>query len=383
MKQQVVIPQDNTSSFFKRLRDCINPTKGNYFGDFDTCMGLSTEVLREKNLMDEFVKRLTDYNSINIYEYLAKAVITGDPEVYVPREKNYGYSVLTYLTEAGFSVTPYKDDGIFIDLTAYLFSYNEKYFLVADLYKRAIKTRFDIMAVMSNIYSRIVLDMTVCPSKIIYTPPTNYVNLNIVKDLLERLMPVNVVNTGSNLEIEVISRSELRMYPIFGANFQHDEDIACLFLEVEGQATANRYNRRNATIFCYNEQLREMFLDVLEKEYFSCIRKSDSCVFVDWSKGDKADRNSFAYKCWIRSNTVQYYRNCARVITTRLRYPSSEDRPIVLPDSRYPIDSEYFAKLISLYDRRPLLLFEDNNHYVVKIRSDSELTEEQWLKEEN
>lgn len=328
--QQVNAPVNK--SFYQCLNDLISPDKGNYFGSIDNCLGLSGDY--ENMIMDNFKKKLIRSNSIRVYYAICDGVINNNPVIYVADKTKYTH-IFEYLINEGFHILS-DQNGFYIELGSPLVSY-DGYISVSQIFKRAITTRFMVMSIMYQIYTNLT-DLVILQydTFIEYKPPTNYINLVVIEKLLIKLLPLKIVNTGKKIRIEL---NDTKTFPEHFKVVRTFENIMDDFYsKIELEATARK---KSTILHCITPQLRELLYNSLVNDGFRCIRNGNTVLEIDWANGGKEMSHTFAYKCWIRTNTVWYYRNCASFITISIRKdPNVKD--LVLPDTTRPIDEKFF-----------------------------------------
>ena len=170
-----------------------------------------------------------------------------------------------------------------------------------------------------------------------YHPNGDYINLEIVK---------RIVSTATNFPTQIKDKKLIVTCTPLPENASHlftsiifaSEKLDSYYDQLLQAATERKHNMN---LYCSDVNMRNMLFKHLQSNGFVCEKCGSSTIAVEWGKCGTNSDMLFSYDCWIRYNTVAYYRTCAATITRAL-HEDPEYMAIILPAPTKPIDEKFF-----------------------------------------
>lgn len=323
----------------------LNSTKDtSYFADvYRAIEPLDDE---EVTALELFRQKLAKYNSSKVFDYIAHALWKNVPLVYVPEDEIH-VDLIEELLKDDFDLTITSDGVYFTFLNKYdQKDYDKNCSRIMNMLDRAFTTRSMLSGIFHKIIDSVLMRIGLLQfNELKFDVNSYYINPVVISNIFSEVTKFHSYVFKQTLVIDIDKASEV----------DDDDDICvpALFSSIENYSMLTEsicsdlmleatLRKRSKTVTITNPYIcRAMFYE-LQQNGFDC-KKSENNILVDWTNGGKKNKWSFAYRCWMRYNTITYYRICVSAITRSLR-KDPENTTIVFPAPKNPIDEEFFMK---------------------------------------
>lgn len=310
-------------SYFKDVIPAIEPIGG-----------------EQTTIVTDFRDMLDKYNSGKIFDKMVEAIWKNTPVVFVPRSE-FHPDVIDKLIDAKFELT-YDKIGIYITLSFWPVG-NCSNFDIAEIFNRAYTTRVLMPGIFHAIFANIVmnLDIAIKPT-FVYDPPTNRVNIKTVQAIVSKVTNLETSITDNKLTIVLDPMPDNALY-FLKAIAKQTKELNRYYKQLFQEATDYKHN---TVLYTSDVNLANILYKQLLASAFECEKLDSGDIRVEWGNVKESTTTYFAKDCWIRYNTVNYYRVCASTVTRALRQ-DPDLMAIVLPTPTKPIDEAFFLEFFN------------------------------------
>lgn len=334
-------------SYFKDIIPAIEPIGGEQ----------TTTVTDFRDMLDKI-------NSGKIFDKMVEAIWKNSPVVFVPRSE-FHPDAIEKLTDAKFELT-YDKVGIYITFSFHPFGDCHD-FSIADIFSRAYTTRVLMPGIFHAIFANIVLNLDIpIKDKLEYVPPTNYINIKTVQAIVSKATNLETSVTDSKLTIVLNPMPDNASY-FLKAIAEQTKELDRYYERLVQEATSCKHN---TVLYTFDVNLSNILYKQLLSSGFECEKTGSSDIRVEWGNIKDSSARNFATTCWIRYNTVNYYRVCASTVTRALRQ-SPSDKAIIFLAPKKPIDNEFFEMIFNKrqdYRCEPIVFNDVIEKYIVEVK---------------
>lgn len=326
-------PFSKENSFLAKFNSLMSTTTDSYFtGSANVLEPLNDEEFAK---IDKFFNELEEVKSISIFYALLNMIWKNQEFVFVPNI-NYDEKAVKILIRENFFTVP-TADGMYIFLSNKIGKNTDKFTLV-DLFDRAYTTRVNLPKIFHDVLNQIMLTIVLRKDKveeITCNLESNFMNVNTVYNVLSATLYLPIQKDGNKLKIFLLGPLVVREPEVFKVSREYFS-ILRRYLNIILEEATNR--KTSCNLYCMEPFIKPYLVKTLSDQGFNFV-ESGGTIKVSWK--DPKDKESLAYKCLIRYNTMVFYRRCAAYITRGMKV-NPDFESFLLPPNKQPIDRDFF-----------------------------------------